>query len=680
MDARPTLRLVADEPNLEPAFVPRLTASCGDPPSTASPLFQAIVAARQGLLACQRDDGSWQSEVPGDVTLASHMIFLWACLGRLPSDDGHRVGTQIVSNQRDSGGWSLGQGCGFDLDASVLAYVALRLVGYEASTEPLQRARRAIRRAGGADRTGALTRCVLALLGQIKYDETPALPAGLVMRLATLDVLPRSAQALLIPLSIVQATRPRARVDDDFSVRELFIEHPLDWPKASWDLPELPVTLGNRVRHTLNRIVQRVIRSKSNCREKVAAAEHWLRDRLAVGDALRGELTPMVWGILALRAAGTSEDSPEVCLLLQQLDRLRVECEDGIGFRARVSNMTETARVIAALEASGLGDDVVAVRRGRAWLFAQESSTGSWTCDAASVVDADVSATAAVVASCRAVPSKSDIGSQKLPPELQLVEDVRNEINPQLARDIDRQAQRQAIVRSREWLCQIQQTDGRWATENSDEQAGSGRDVTGSVLAAMAARGLRCGTPTADRAVDFLNRKQRVDGGWSDLGGTSTVNATWQALLGLAAVGAPANCETIRGALNWLFAQQQADGSWDPLSDDDREGPSAKSNRCVSTSGVLLACVAAGKADHLAVTRGIEFLIDAQCDDGSWPDAMCVSSSLQSGQEEEHSPSTLSLPLLALSRYAAKATAPGECVEHREPPALKLFLGESASA
>jgi len=709
MDSRGTLGLFRDEPEELPAFVPRLIDSCeAAVPSTASPLFRAIVAARQGLLARQRDDGSWRSDVPGDVTLASQMILLWSCLGRLPSDEADRVAARIVADQMDDGGWAIGPGDTVDLDASVLAYVALKLVGYEASTEPLQRARRAIRSAGGADRTGAMARFVLARLGQVQYDEIPKLSPALVMQLSALDLLPHRAQTLLIPLSIIWATRPRARVDEGFSVRELYIEHPRDWPKASWDLPEANPRTNGRIGHVLRWLVRRTKRSASGDRSEMASARQWLRDRLSAGDSLGTDLTRMVWGILALRASGIAEDAPEVCFLLQELAQLRVEDQDGIRFRERISTVGDTARVLASLEASGLGSGVAAIRRGREWLFSQELSigcestgcdssnnvgepSGSWTSDPAIVIDPDVVVTAAVVAACRAVPGTSDTDSRSLPPELLLVADARNESVTPATSNIDCRTQQQAILRARRGLCQMQQADGRWTADGRDSRTplqtnnaklsqSHGVDITGVVLAALGARGLRRGTPAADRAVDYLIRTQRADGGWADSRGRTTVGETWQALLGLASVGVSVESEAVRGAMNWLLARQRTDGSWDPTCDDDGVEIETKSRRCVVTSGVVLACVAAGQADHLVVAQGVEFLIDSQRGDGSWPDEPSVSNSLQPGGTTRHQGSALSLPLLALARYAAAASMPEECVDRNEPPALKLFVGESAIA
>lgn len=703
MDASSSLRLfdVADETQSE--FVPRLTALHGDGPSTASPLSQAIVAAQQGLLARQNEDGSWQSQAKENVTYASHMILLWSCLGKLPCEDADRVAVQISASQMDCGGWSTRPGNQLDLDTSVLAYVALKLAGHQASMEPLQRARRAIRTAGGADRAGVLVRSVLALLGQISYDDMAELQPRIVLRQSARGVLSRRLQSLLIPLSIVLTTRPRARVDEDFTVGELFIEHPCEWPAASWDMPELQPDFGDRLSRTWNRLLGRVMGFKSNIAPKVADAKQWLHKRLATGDALGGELLHMVWGILALRASGTSQDAPEVCFLLDQLDRLKATHHDTIVFRGRHTTTSETARVVTALQASGLGDESSVVRRGRQWLFSQErpgtcdasaklsASLVSWSTDSASSVESNVAVTADVVAACGVISKATCIGAENLPPELQLVDSDCRAEKPTQKSNYDRKTQQQLIRQSRQWLCRMQRSDGRWSNDaaeaatsrhlnQSNASSETNVSLTATVLEALAARGLRRGELTADLAVGYLERAQRADGSWLDASGTPAVTVTWQVLLGLATAGTPNDNSSIRAALNWLLCRQQSDGSWGPGEDSEREEAPSKVNRCVVTAGVIQACVAAGHADHLAIARGIEYLIDAQLEDGSWPEDECSQGSVHLGEFEPSSDQALSLPLIALSRYAAAASNPDECVDSCEPPPLKLFMGESAIA
>ena len=74
------------------------------------------------------------------------------------------------------GGWSLYPGGKLDISVSVKAYFALKLAGHDPEAEHMQRARIAIRAAGGADAVNSFTRFFLALLGQISYAYCPAVP------------------------------------------------------------------------------------------------------------------------------------------------------------------------------------------------------------------------------------------------------------------------------------------------------------------------------------------------------------------------------------------------------------------------------------------------------------------------------------------------------------------------
>ncbi len=80
-----------------------------------------------------------------------------------------------------SGGWAIYPGGSVDISASVKAYFALKLTGHDPGSEPMQRARAAISPHGGADAVNSFTRFYLALLGQISYDQCPAVPPEVVL-------------------------------------------------------------------------------------------------------------------------------------------------------------------------------------------------------------------------------------------------------------------------------------------------------------------------------------------------------------------------------------------------------------------------------------------------------------------------------------------------------------------
>ena len=79
----------------------------------------------------------------------------------------------------------------------------------------MQRARAAILADGGADAVNSFTRFYLALLGQIPYEECPAVPPELVLLPNWFPVNLYSISAwsrtILVPLSIMSAYQPVRR-------------------------------------------------------------------------------------------------------------------------------------------------------------------------------------------------------------------------------------------------------------------------------------------------------------------------------------------------------------------------------------------------------------------------------------------------------------------------------------
>ena len=153
-----------------------------------------------------------------------------------------------------------------------------------------------------------------------------------------------------------------------------------------------------------------------------------------------------------------------------------------------------------------------------------------------------------------------------------------------------------------------------------DQPASSAPDSTGRLLEALGALGRRVGDAAVDRAIAGLRQSQEADGSWRSDGGVNHIHGTWQVLAGLAAVGLPPDDPLICAGANWLLAWQQACGGWGetPASYDNPrlrgQGPVTASQ----TSWALLGLMAAGLAEHPAVTRGVRFLVSEQSDDGAW--------------------------------------------------------------
>ena len=195
-------------------------------------LTVAVAATCDWLLARQHPDGYWCGELEGDTILESEYILLLGLAGagatrRSP----RRRAAYIVEKQLPDGGWAMYPGGKLEISGSVKAYFALKLTGHDPRAEYMQRARARDPGAGGADAVNSFTRFYLALLGQISYDQCPAVPPELVL-------LPNWSPVNIYRDERLVADDRRAAVDHvglsagtrtlppELGIRELFLHEP----------------------------------------------------------------------------------------------------------------------------------------------------------------------------------------------------------------------------------------------------------------------------------------------------------------------------------------------------------------------------------------------------------------------------------------------------------------------
>ena len=228
----------------------------------AVPVRRAIGRTRAWLLGQQHGDGSWCAELEGDSILASETILLLAFLGREGSDLAGRLAKRLVEKQLPDGGWAMFPGGEVDISGSVKAYFALKLTGHDVASEPMQRARRAILRNGGANAVNSYTRFFLAMLGQIPYDQCPAVPPEMVLLPkwfpVNLYAVSTWSRTIIVPLSIVWAKQPVRALGPDRGIRELFLKRPERWPRLR--CPGLPGGTGPLSWDSFFRTVDRLLK------------------------------------------------------------------------------------------------------------------------------------------------------------------------------------------------------------------------------------------------------------------------------------------------------------------------------------------------------------------------------------------------------------------------------------
>ncbi len=369
---------------------------------------------------------------------------------------------------------------------------------------------------------------------------------------------------------------------------------------------------------------------------------------------------------MALKALGYDDDSPEVRECMKQLRRLTLDdAREGTSrIQPCLSPVWDTGLTMRALAVADVPADDPAIVRAAEWLRGRQTTDpgdwsktvdvppGGWYFEYANEFYPDVDDTAMSLMALQTLfrDAPEAVGWDKLaqqapaqqvrPKDIRDSKDfkdttggppsARSELVPPYKASID------ALSRGLRWILAMQNRDGGWGAFDRDNDHHflcyvpfadhnamidpSTPDVTGRVLEALGKLGRRMGDTAVDRAVAFVRGTQEPDGCWFGRWGVNYVYGTWQALNGLAAVGVSPDDPMAIAGVEWLLAHQQACGGWGE-SPKTYEQPELRGQGTVTasqTAWAVLGLIAAGRADHPAVLRGIRYLIEKQNDDGSW--------------------------------------------------------------
>lgn len=659
-------------------------------PQLQTHLARAIVRTRTWLLDQQHSDGHWVAELEGDTILESEYILLLAFLGRHDGLVARKAARYILRKQLPAGGWTTHPGGAVDISVSVKAYFALKLTGHDPSSEAMQRARAAILAHGGADAVNSFTRFYLALLGQISYEQCPAVPpeAMLLPRWAPINLYKVSAwsRTIIVPLSIISALRPVAALDPRLGISELFLKPPHEWPAL-----RCPGQKGGTGLVSWDRFFRTIDGGIKFCqrrgwlplrRRALKSAERWMVERFAGSEGLGAIFPPMIWSVIALRSLGYADDSAEVRYCHEHLDGLLIEEEGAIRLQPCKSPVWDTAITLRALRASGQQAAHPASQRAVQWLLDREvrrrgdwaetvsAETGGWCFEYANEFYPDVDDTIMVL---MALASQVETaGGDLFSGEPQVVDQGTARSSAEALQRVARldrlvAASRRALA----WVEAMQNTDGGWGAfdRNNDHEFlchvpfadhnamidPSTPDLTGRVLEMLGKLGRRVGDPVVDRALAYMRRTQEADGSWFGRWGVNYIYGTWQALAGLSAVGLKTDDPAVVGGVNWLLAYQQPSGGWGESPDSYAQphlrgqGPSTASQ----TAWALLGLIAAGHAQGSAAQRGIDYLIRTQNADGIWDEPEFTGTGFPQVFYLRYHYYPIYFPLLALAEWAA---------------------------
>ena len=684
---------------------PNLSAVEQTPGSQNEELAGAIEKTRDWLLAQQHDEGYWVGELEGDTILESEYILLLTFLDKADSEQAKLAANYLLEQQLPEGGWASYPGGPLEMSASVKAYFALKVTRHSPDAEYMTRARQAILNAGGAEQVNSFTRYYLALLGVISYDQCPAIPPELLLipRWMPFNIYEMSAwsRTILVPLSLLWAHRPVHRLSPELGIRELFVNSPEQLSvcaQASSSLDEMNrrtwIDWSKLFRH-LDACFKLAERWRIRPLRGLAIrrAADWMLARFADSDGLGAIFPPIIWSIVALKCLGYADDSPEIRGGLDELEKLMIRSGKSIRLQPCKSPVWDTALSTLALREAGVPSGHPSMQRAVGWLLSKEvRSKGDWSTlnvghepsgwffEFRNQFYPDVDDTSMVVMALRRCLPTGDAAWQadfllgdwsphEADKDAAAVVSTRNPSMQAAITGLETMTpQLTAIWRAARWGLAMQGRDGGWGAFDRDNNRElftrvpfadhnamidpSTADLTARMLEMFAHLNVSKDHPAVQRAIDFVWRHQEHDHCWYGRWGVNYLYGTWQSLVGLTAIGIPADDPRIRKAADWLKAKQQSSGGWgeSPRSYDDPSLRGQGETTASQTAWALMGLIAAGETHSDAARRGVQYLLDTQCDDGTWDEPWFTGTGFPRVFYLRYHLYRIYFPLLALAR------------------------------
>ncbi|MEJ2008041.1 MAG: squalene--hopene cyclase [Acidobacteriota bacterium] len=582
---------------------------------------QAVAKATEHLLSLQAPEGYWAGELEADTTLESDYIFFLHVTGQFDRERIAKLANYIRRNQLADGGWSIYKGGPSELNATVKAYVALKLA-YDSPDAPhMKTARRRIHELGGLEQTNSYTRFYLALGGAVKWKHVPAIPPELMIPPSWFffNVYSVSSwtRAIVVPLTILYALRPQWPVPARARVDELFRDPSGHIPAFDWDHK---IFTSRNMFLAIDRLfkLHESLPWKPFRKVAMARARRWLLEHLERSEGLGAIYPAMVNSVFALLALGYPADDPLTARELGHLRGFEIEEGDTIRLQPCLSPVWDTAIVMYSLEEAGLPANHPALIKAARWLLDRQivgpgdwqvknrkGDSGGWAFEYRNDFYPDVDDTSFVMMALQRV------------------------AYPQKAR------LEHALRRGMQWMVSMQNRDGGWGAFDynndcliltrvpfADHNAmidPSTADVTARVLECLGRFGWPASDPAVRRALNFLRKEQTTEGAWYGRWGVNYIYGTSGVLRMLETFGLQSSAEAQRGA-DWLCSVQKTGGGFGEscASYDDPSQKGRGTNTPSQTAWGLIGLLATRGVDDPAVTQAVQHLLDQQTEQGFW--------------------------------------------------------------
>jgi squalene-hopene/tetraprenyl-beta-curcumene cyclase len=629
-------------------------------PEPHTELETALKRSQDYLLGVQYPEGYWVGELIVDSTLVSDMVAYHHWNGKVDPAWERKAINQIFSMQLPDGGWNIYYGGPSEVNATIKAYLALKLAGVPVTDPRMLRAREVALNFGGIPRMNTFSKLFLALLGLFPWEYVPTIPCEVLLIGKWFHVnfwdMSNWSRAMLVPLAIINHFKPTRTPKNPVTLDELY---PHGFHERDLALPPDPDKISfrnfflwlDRLHKFAEWFAEHGIHPFR--KQALKRAEQWMLERFEGSDGLAAIFPAMLNSLIALKVLGYADNHPQVVRAEKELFRLQHETENTVRIEPCFSPVWDTAIVAICLRESGVPAEHPRMKLCAEWLMGKEIrmrgdwyhknpvdvEPSGWVFEYNNQWNPDVDDTAMVLLALRLIPT-------------------------------DNVAKRdECFRRGMKWMMAFQCKDGGWAafdkdcTKNILEKVPFAdhnamldpecADITARILELLGYEKWSTDHSQIADALDYLRKQQEPDGSWYGRWGVNYIYGTWQVLRGLRALNIDMNQSWLLKARDWLESVQHADGGWgercntydDPVFKG--QGPSTASQ----TAWAVMGLCAFDDPNRPSVRRGIEYLTRTQNADGSWTELETTGTGFPKVFYLKYDMYRNAWPLLALATY-----------------------------
>ncbi|HEY4416203.1 MAG TPA: squalene--hopene cyclase [Verrucomicrobiae bacterium] len=618
----------------------------------------AIKRSQDYLLSIQKPEGYWVGELIVDSTITSDMVAFHHWDGSVDKEWERKAVNHLFSQQQPDGGWNIYYGGPSEVNATIKAYLALKLAGIPVTDPRMLRARQVALNLGGVPRMNTFSKLYLALIGLFPWEYVPTIPSEVLFIGKWFHVnfwdMSNWSRGMIVPLAIINHFKPTRPVK--VTLDELYPQGIHERDLALAPDPER-ISLRNFFLwlDRLHKLAEWFAEHNIHPFRKLALkkCEKWMLERFEGSDGLAAIFPAMLNSIIAMRALGYKDDNPIFQRELKELKRLQHVEKDTVRIEPCFSPVWDTAIVLICMRESGVPEDHPMMKKCAEWLMDMEIrfagdwvhknpakvEPSGWVFEYANRWNPDVDDTAMVLLALRQV--KTD--------------------NPQ-KRD-------ECFQRGLKWMMTFQCKDGGWAafdkdcTKNILEKVPFAdhnamldpecADITARILELLGYEGWSNSHQQIQRGLEFIRNTQEADGSWYGRWGVNYIYGTWQVLRGMRALNWNMDEDWLQRGRAWLESVQHEDGGWgercntydDPVFKG--QGPSTASQ----TAWAVMGLCAFDDPENPALKRGIAYLTQTQNAEGSWTELETTGTGFPKVFYLKYDMYRNAWPLLALATY-----------------------------